>query len=81
MTDAIRSLLAQVPWLKAFIAWAIAALALLLILAVPAYFILLPLAQRLRAQLSRHLNLVRERHSQKRIQRKSEERELVERFA
>jgi hypothetical protein len=81
MTAIAHSILEQVPWLKVLLAWALAAAVVLLVLALPAYFLFLPLTQRLRADLSRYLALVRERHGQKRLERKDAERELLEQYA
>jgi len=80
MTDIIRSIFAEVPWLKTFIAWAIAALVVVLALALPAYYLFLPLTRRLRAELSRYLSVLREHHAQKITQRKDAEKSFLSQY-
>lgn len=52
MGDLIGSILKEVPWLRSFLAWSIAILAVFLVVTVPAYFILWPFFARARKQLA-----------------------------
>jgi hypothetical protein len=81
MINVAHSILAQVPWLKVFLAWALAVAVVLLVLAIPGYYLFLPLTQRLRTAVSRYLALARERHAQKRTRRDETERDLLARYA
>lgn len=80
MTEMVHSILAQVPWLKTFLAWALAATIVVLVLALPAYFLFLALSQRLRAELARYVAAVRDRHAKNRAERKQAEQDFVAQF-
>jgi hypothetical protein len=81
MTELIHGVFVQVPWLKTFMIWALAISVVVLVLALPAYYLLLPVTQRLRAAISRHLANAREIHSGRRRQRHEAEREFLEQYA
>ena len=50
MAEIVQSIFAQVPWLKVFLAWTLVAAVVVLVLALPACFLFLPLTQRMRAE-------------------------------
>lgn len=50
MSDATSYVLKNVPWLGPFLSWLFAVLVTLLLLAIPAYFLLLPLFRRMRSE-------------------------------
>jgi hypothetical protein len=81
MSDLAHTILTQVPWLKTFLAWAFATAVVLAIVAIPAYYLFLPITQRLRAELSQYLNLLRERHRKNAAERSEAQRALIARFA
>jgi hypothetical protein len=77
----INDILAQVPWLKPFIAWAIAIGLVILVLLLPMYYIVLPLLQRLRADCAQYLQRLRELHASKREERRKARLARLEEFA
>jgi hypothetical protein len=81
MSDLIHDIFAQVPWLKTFLVWALAVGVVVLVLALPAYYLLLPVTQRLRVAISRHLVSRREIHSGRLRQRREAERVFLEQYA
>jgi hypothetical protein len=81
VTDLIHSIFAQVPWLKVFIAWALAVAVVMAALALPAYYILLPVTQRVRAAIARHLIDTVGVHLESRRQRKQAHRDLLSEYA
>jgi hypothetical protein len=70
VSDIFYSLFAQVPWLKTFLAWTFALGIVLLVLALPAYYLFLPVFQRLRSELTAYLQRVRDQHQSQRSARK-----------
>ena len=81
MTGIVQSIFQQVPWLKVFLTWALAVIVVLLVLALPAYFLFLPLTQRVRTELKRYLSFLQDRHAEKRRLRKEAEEDLVSQYA
>jgi hypothetical protein len=76
----INDILAQVPWLKPFTAWAIAIALAIVILLFPMYYIILPLLQRLRADCAQYLQRLREHHASKSDGRRKARLERLEEF-
>jgi hypothetical protein len=77
----LQDIFSAVPWLKVFLAWTLAALVVFLVLTVPAYYLVLPLTQRLRSEISRYLMAVRERHAKQRAERSEADRALLAQYA
>lgn len=77
----INDLFAQVPWLKPFIAWALAIGLVFLVLVLPVYYIILPLLQHLRADCASYLQRIRENHAEKRAWRRKARMESLDAFA
>jgi hypothetical protein len=81
MPEFIHYLLNQVPWLWPFVAWALALGVVLAVLTFPAYYLFLPVTQRLRATVSRYLTQIRAHHDANRLRRQNDERQFLTDYA
>jgi hypothetical protein len=79
--ESIHRFISQyVPWFWPVIAWVIALLGLVVILALPAYFVIFPLARSLRASVSAYLTRLLSRQADERQSRRASMEALVKEF-
>src|SRR4051812_31839678 len=76
----MQAIFSTVPWLKPFLEWAFAILITLVVLATPAYFLLLPTARKFRSGMTAMLQRLREEHKSNRVERRARFEAYLNRF-
>jgi hypothetical protein len=75
----VDEVFSSVPWLRPFLAWSLAIALVVLVMLLPAYYLLLPLLEKLRAEMRKYLDRLQQAHAKNRLTRsEAQERWLVD---